>query len=209
VTPFEITKGESVELSWAVADASFVSIAPGTGGTLPPSGSTIAWPQEDTTYVLYAENDVGEAVSVLISVKVLPAPRWWPAPTLLEPGDGANFGGWNDQVTLRWRSVGALARDEYYVVRIPYDDLGGVDEFWRKETFLEVPQNYSLRTAGFDDRHYDWSVQVMRCTDNCDLAGADDVKKQGVAAGEESRTRTFYWHPDAGGGTQPINTPPS
>ena len=69
---------------------------------------------------------------------------------------------------LEWSSVGELAADEYYVIRIPYDDAGGVGEFWRKETSLQVHTHYSSKDVGFPDRHYNWSVQVMRCTDQCD-----------------------------------------
>ena len=128
-----------------------------------------------------------------------PTPALLPAPTLLAPPNGASFTGWNAQVVLTWLSVGSLAEDEYYVVRIPYNEAGDTAEFWRKGTSLQVPPNYSLATVGFPDRHYDWSVQVMRCIGNCDKTLDDNTKKQGVTAGIESPTWTFYWHPDISG----------
>jgi tetratricopeptide (TPR) repeat protein len=117
-------------------------------------------------------------------------------PILLAPEDGASFVGWGARVILSWSSAGPLAQDEYYVVRIPYDSVGGIAEFWRRETALELPSHFSLPNIGFADRHYNWSVQVMRCTGNCDWALDDNTKKQGVAVGAESATGLFYWHPD-------------
>ena len=78
--------------------------------------------------------------------------------------------------------------------------------FWRQETTLRVPSNYSLGSVGFPDRKYAWTVQVMRCTEDCNQALDDNVVKSGAAAGTESRRGVFYWHPDVGV-PQPTNTP--
>lgn len=100
--------------------------------------------------------------------------------------------------------------DEYYVVRIPYDTAGGIAEFWREETTLDVPSNFSSRDVGFADRHYDWSVQVMLCTGNCQYVLADDKKKAGRPVGGRSEMGRFYWHPDVGGApVAPAGTPTS
>jgi serine/threonine-protein kinase len=140
-----------------------------------------------------------------------PKPSLRPALRLIAPANGTSFGGWNAEVNLNWESVGTLAEDEYYVVRIPYDSAGGVAEFWRKDTTFQVPPNFSLVEVGFSDRHYNWTVQVMRCTANCDQVADDNAKKQGVAAGEKSAEGLFYWHPDVpsgdGDGTMPPATP--
>jgi hypothetical protein len=125
----------------------------------------------------------------------------------VSPPNGANFGGWNAEVLLTWSSVGSLAPAEYYVVRIPYDDAGGVAEFWRKEASFQVPSNFSLREVGFPDRHYNWTVQVMRCTDNCASVTDDNVRKTGQATSARSVQGLFYWHPDIGGGSSPGATP--
>jgi hypothetical protein len=102
--------------------------------------------------------------------------------------------------------VGSLAADEYYVVRIPYDNAGGIAEFWRKGTSFKVPPNFSGRNVGFPDRHYNWTVQTMRCTNNCTNATDDNVRKTGQATGAESAMGLFYWHPDTGG-NRPVATP--
>jgi hypothetical protein len=124
------------------------------------------------------------------------------APVLTAPENGASFNGWNAKVILQWSSAGWMANDEYFVIRIPYDSAGGVAEFWRKESTFEVPPSFSSGKVGFADRHYNWSVQVMRCTALCDKIQDDNAKKQGVAVGDKSAEGMFYWHPDiSGGGT--------
>jgi len=122
--------------------------------------------------------------------------RWLPAPALLEPGDGERFVGWEAEVVLRWSPVAGMQPDEYYVVRIPYDDAGGVAEFWRQETALQLPAHFSQANVGFADRHYQWTVQVMQCVENCGHLWDDRVKKSGDPAGEPSAQGLFYWDPD-------------
>jgi hypothetical protein len=107
--------------------------------------------------------------------------------------------GWNAEVDLRWSEVEGLRENEYYVVRIPYDEAGSVAAFWRQETALRLPPNFSLGSVGFPDRHYNWTVQVMRCTENCDRALVDDVRKLGAAIGAKSAIGLFYWQPDIRG----------
>jgi hypothetical protein len=136
-------------------------------------------------------------------------------PRLVSPENGATFLGWNAKVILQWSSAGQLEQDEYYVVRIPYDNAGGIAEFWRKDTSIELPSHLSSGKVGFSDRHYNWSVQVMRCTSGCDKVMDDSVKKQGFAIGDQSVEGVFYWQPDIGPGTgegdrpNATNTPPS
>lgn len=140
------------------------------------------------------------------TVTPTPTPLLLPAPTLLQPPDGASFTGWNERVVLTWSVAGDLGSDQYYVVRIPYNEAGDVAEFWRTETTLRLPSNLSLSSIGFSDRHYDWSVQVMRCTANCILALDDRARKEGRAMSSASSPRRFYWHPDIGGAPRPTAT---
>ncbi len=135
-----------------------------------------------------------------------PTPAWLLATELLAPPLGTTFMGWNAEVILRWSAVEGVQEDDYYVVRIPYDVAGNVAEFWRKETSLRVPAIFSSSAVGFPARNYNWTVQVMRCTENCDRVFEDNVKKQGVAVGQKSATGLFYWQPDVGG-VSPTATP--
>ena len=68
-----------------------------------------------------------------------------------------------------------------------------------------VPSNFSLHEVGFPDRRYNWTVQVMRCTENCEQLADDNIRKQGAPVGDESEPGLFYWHSDLGGGpTKPL-----
>jgi hypothetical protein len=128
-----------------------------------------------------------------------------PAPELLAPPDGASFIGWEAKVVLEWSEVEGLREDEYYVVRIPYDVAGNVAEFWRKGTTLRLPPHFSLAENGFADRHYNWTVQVRRCLENCDKVFDENVRKRGEAVGGASAQGLFYWHSDISGRpTNPI-----
>jgi serine/threonine-protein kinase len=138
-----------------------------------------------------------------------PTPRWLPAPELLAPPFGSYFVGWNARVDLRWSVVEGLREDEYYVVRIPYNQAGDVAEFWRQGTSLRLPSNLSLREVGFPDRHYNWTVQAMRCTEYCDQIANDTVKKGGVAVGSRSVIGLFYWQPDIGGPAPTLSPSPT
>jgi hypothetical protein len=129
--------------------------------------------------------------------------RWLPAPALLAPPDGERFAGWNAKVVLRWSPVADLQPNEYYVVRIPYDDAGSVAEFWRQETALQLPPIFSQRNVGFADRHYRWTVQVMQCLENCEHLQDDNARKRGQEAGELSARGLFYWDADIAGHPPP------
>jgi hypothetical protein len=99
-------------------------------------------------------------------------------------------------VILRWSPVEGLEAGEYYVVSVPYDDAGSVAEFWRWETSVKLPSHLSRPDVGFADRHYLWSVQVRRCTENCLRVLEDDATKRGEAVGSPSEQGLFYWQPD-------------
>ena len=114
--------------------------------------------------------------------------------------------GYNAKVILEWATVAGMQDDEFYVVRIPYNEAGEVAEFWRQETRLRVPSYFSSGEVGFPDRHYNWTVQVMQCQVNCFKYQGDAVKKEGIAVGAKSREGLFYWHSDVGIPT-PTNTP--
>lgn len=108
-------------------------------------------------------------------------------------------------VILEWEEVKGIREDEYYVVLIPYNEAGEVAEFWRKEPRMRVPSHFSTVPVGFPDRHYNWTVQVKRCLENCFLFLDDNVKKRGIQVGSVSAPGLFYWHVDVG--IPPTSTP--
>jgi hypothetical protein len=165
-------------------------------------------PTATATYTLTPEpTATATATATATPTRPRPTPtptRWLAAPALLAPPDGASFNGYNATVDLVWSAIPGLGEDEFYVVRIPYSPAGEVAEFWRKETTMRVPGHFSSGSVGFPDRHYNWTVQVMRCTMNCFLFRDDSVPKAGEAVGTESLPGLFFWSPDVG-----IEPPPT
>ncbi len=107
---------------------------------------------------------------------------------------------------LEWSAVEGIRDNEYYVVHIPYNEAGEVATFWRQETTFRVPPHFSTGKVGFPDRHYNWTVRVMRCVEKCDAILDDNVRKAGRAVGSASEPGLFYWHIGIGG--DPKDTPP-
>lgn len=100
-----VRPGETVQVSWRVADAARIEIAP---GLLPVtdqlSGTVTSPPLQDTvTYTLFASSDVGEtqrAVTVTVVTGKAEILSFGADPALIEPGQSS---------TLRWQTSGALA----------------------------------------------------------------------------------------------------
>ena len=107
----------------------------------------------------------------------------YPAPTLLEPEDGMHFIIGNI-IVLRWQSVGELASDEQYAVRLVY-------QFENQPTY----QGTNLRQAEWEippslygqidgpNNLYEWFVVVERLNDD----------GSGTAISPESEHRHFTW----------------
>jgi len=78
-SPGDITRGESVKLSWDTTNATEVSIA--GVGTVPASGSSSVIPQASTTYVLTAKGPGGSTeASARVTVNVPASPVAQTAP---------------------------------------------------------------------------------------------------------------------------------
>lgn len=119
-----------------------------------------------------------------------PTPAWpYAAPALLGPADSAAFEGDSTPILLNWASVGILAEDDWYVVRIRRS--GSITEqlplVWTKVTSWQLPSD--LYIAGVaQPQQFDWQVVVMRQT---------GVAVDGTRFGEEisprGGSRTFTW----------------
>jgi hypothetical protein len=105
------------------------------------------------------------------------------APVLLEPEDGAKFIEGNI-VTLRWQSVGELAPDEQYAVRLIYSfqqetTFQGSN---LRETEWTIPVSLYGQVDG-PENLYEWFVVVERLNDD----------GSGTTISPESERRTFTW----------------
>ncbi|MBC7263268.1 MAG: LysM peptidoglycan-binding domain-containing protein [Chloroflexi bacterium] len=104
----------------------------------------------------------------------------YPAPALLSPPDGAFFQGPNTTVFVNWTSVGILAPDEWYVLRV--QRIGGdrrlVETVWLKDTNWRIPASW--RHGG---GRFQWYVVVVQKIGN--------AIKELSPVGE---LRTFSWY---------------
>ena len=107
----------------------------------------------------------------------------YPAPVLLEPKDGAEFIEGNI-VVLRWQSVGELAPNEQYAVRLIYtfQNQTTYQGTNLRETEWTIPASLYKQIDGPENR-YEWFVVVEKRNDD----------GSGTAISPESERRTFTW----------------
>jgi len=119
-----------------------------------------------------------------------PTPRFR-APELLGPPDEQIFVGRNQLVVLAWQPAGVLEADEWYAVRLSWEENGvfaqrGGDNV--REPAWRVPADAVFLEADQDTgRAYRWVVYVERVT-----VGADG-QRVGESLSPPSEARTFYW----------------
>jgi len=114
----------------------------------------------------------------------------YPAPALLAPADGQVFRGVDEVIVLNWASVGILAEDEWYVLRLRYEAEGVAQppSVWTKTTSWRVPADM-YPPADVEPRLLHWEVTVMRQTHT-----GPDGTPEGVVISPMSDTRRFYWY---------------
>ena len=124
-----------------------------------------------------------------VIVMSAPVKRGWPAPVLLGPAEGARYDG-EGPILLRWASVGVLAEDEWYVVRLWSAGDAGASSItaWTKATSWHVPSELRPPSSATDRRLY-WQVTVMRS-----LGAESDGSHEGEAVSPRSEVRSFLWH---------------
>lgn len=113
------------------------------------------------------------------------------APELVSPREGTIFHGRREEVRLKWRSVGMLQPDDYYVVilRYPHDGQVWQDEQQTKDTELVLP-TYLLDLAT-GTREFQWHVVIWR-------APTRDANNHltGTPVGPASAVSRFVWLPE-------------
>jgi ribosomal protein L37E len=116
-------------------------------------------------------------------------PLRYSAPVLLGPTDGIEFVGENATIWLRWKPVGVLAADEFYVVSLRYQSNDAVvyTGAWQQDTEWLVPHDVWQRyDAGHPEYH--WDVTVMRQTGT-----REDGSRTGEPVSATSAERVFVW----------------
>ena len=113
-----------------------------------------------------------------------PTPSFpYPQPHLLAPTDGVIVRGPEAPALLNWTSVGILAENEWYELRLytPQDPQEPIT-IWTKAPSWRVPP--SLRTAETHSHRFIWQVVVVQRT-------AKTIS--GPTISPPSEKRTFYW----------------
>ena len=93
-------------------------------------------------------------------------------------------------LVLNWASVGILADDEWYVLRLRYG-VEGADQLpsvWTKTTSWRVPANL-YPPADVEPRLLHWDATVMRQTHT-----GPDGTPEGITISSTSDIRGFYWY---------------
>jgi len=120
-----------------------------------------------------------------------PTPAFpYPAPALLAPADGQVFQGADAVIVLNWISVGILAEDEWYVLRLRYETEGATQppDVWTKTTSWRVPADL-YPPADTEPRLLRWEVTIICQTFTGPGGAPEDVDISPVSA-----TRSFYWY---------------
>jgi LysM repeat protein len=112
----------------------------------------------------------------------------YPAPVLLTPPDGQIIED-QDTVLLNWASVGVLADDEWYVLRLRVPgDTEQPKEVWTKTTSWRVPGDLRPPEDAAETPLH-WQVVVVRLVETL-----PDGSRQTEMQSPLSQVRTFYWH---------------
>jgi LysM repeat protein len=112
-----------------------------------------------------------------------------PAPALLGPPQDTAFEGADRVIILNWASVGILAEDEYYTVRVRRS--GAVAQtlpvVWTKVTSWQLPAELYIEGLA-EPQRFHWQVSVMQQT------GVDeDGDPIGELISPPGEVRTFTW----------------
>lgn len=172
----------------------------------------IALQYDTSVEVIMAANDIDDAQWIFAGQELLiplgtptpvptPTPRPTPTPTLgppyaapdlLYPAEGETFRGEGADTVLNWASVGILAEDEWYILRLRLmtEPVHQHPSVWTKATSWRVPASlYPLSLAEGDSYLFQWDVTVVRHT-----GIRPDGKPDGMAISPMSGTRSFFWY---------------
>lgn len=110
-------------------------------------------------------------------------------PILLGPADGKKFGR-SEEVILRWENMGDLAPNEWYAVRISWQQDGELAFGGHnlKDNFWVVPEHLYWGLADeFTGREYEWFIFIEQITTN------ENGQEVGRPISEPSDPSTFLW----------------
>jgi LysM repeat protein len=174
----------------------------------------IALEYDTSVEVIMAANNITDAQWIFAGQELLiplgtptpvptPTPRPTPTPTpgppyaapdLLDPAEGETFRGEEADIVLNWTSVGILAEDEWYILRLRLmtEPVYQHPSVWTKVTSWRVPASLhpsTLSLAETGSHLFRWDVTVVRHTGT-----RPDGRPDGIAISPMSATRSFFWY---------------
>ena len=186
----------------------------------------IALQYDTSVEVIMAANNIADAQWIFAGQELIiplgtptpvptPTPRPTPtstpgppyaAPDLLDPAEGETFRGEEADIVLNWASVGILAEDEWYILRLRLmtEPVYQHPSVWTKVTSWRVPASLHPSALPFDSAQdklrtdpsveaeshlFRWDVTVVRHTGT-----RPDGKPDGIAISPMSATRSFFWY---------------
>ncbi|MEJ2560327.1 MAG: hypothetical protein P8186_29745, partial [Anaerolineae bacterium] len=139
--------------------------------TLTPLPTPTATPTATSTESASPTQALPATTTPTLTVTPTPTPRF-PAPVLRSPLDGEVLVGRGQFVVLRWESVGPLAEDEWYAVRLSWSENGTIAQRGGnnlKETSWQIPADFYWGKADQETgRAYEWYVYIERVTETED-----------------------------------------
>jgi murein DD-endopeptidase MepM/ murein hydrolase activator NlpD len=102
------------------------------------------------------------------------------APMLLFPPDGASYAS-SDSIVMNWTAVGALAEDQFYVLRLRTLDGRRTESIWLKTPSYRLPPTWHDTTIV-------WDVIVLQVTQV-----NPDGTREGTIQSAFSEARQFTW----------------
>jgi LysM repeat protein len=170
----------------------------------------IALEYDTSVEVIMAANNIAEAQWIFAGQELIiplgtptpvptPTPRPTPTPTpgppyaapdLLDPAEGEIFRGEEADIVLNWASVGILAEDEWYILRLRLmtEPIYQHPSVWTKVTSWRVPASL-YPPAKVESHLFRWDVTVVRHTGT-----RPDGQPDGMAISPMSATRSFFWY---------------
>ncbi|MDW8101600.1 MAG: LysM domain-containing protein, partial [Anaerolineae bacterium] len=116
----------------------------------------------------------------------------YPAPIPLTPAEGAIYKGPEAKIVLSWTSLWTLEEDEWFVVRLKYQDRNSRDWseeelYWTQTTSFLLPSHLAP-PAEASPRLFRWDVIIVK--KHITLDGQVEM----VELSPASQPREFYWH---------------
>ncbi|MDH4135143.1 MAG: LysM peptidoglycan-binding domain-containing protein, partial [Anaerolineae bacterium] len=202
----------------------------------------IALQYDTSVEVIMAANNIADAQLIFAGQELIiplgtptpvptPTPRPTPTPTpgppyaapdLLDPAEGESFRGEEADIVLNWASVGILAEDEWYILRLRLmtEPVYQHPSVWTKTTSWRVPASLhpsalpfdpstGLRTSSAQDNLSTDPSTTFRTGPSVEAEShlfrwdvtvvrhtgtRPDGKPEGIAISPMSATRSFFWY---------------